>query len=79
MQADSLLSESPRKPKNSGMGSLSFLQRIFLTPKMNRGLLHCRQILYWLSSEGSPVGFGGASWELVSWVSEEEEMLGVEP
>ena len=79
LQANSLPVEPQGKPKNTGMGSLSFLQRIFLTPKMNRGLLHCRQILYRLSSEGSPVGFGGASWELVSWVSEEEEMLGVEP
>ena len=78
-QANSLPVEPQGKAKNTGVGSLSFLQRIFLTPKMNWGLLHCRQILYQLSSKGSPVGFGGAGWELVSWVSEEEEMLGVEP
>ena len=36
------------------MGSLSLLQWIFLTQELNRGLLHCRQILYQLSYEGSP-------------------------
>ena len=30
------------------MGSLSLLQGIFLTQESNRGLLHCRQILYQL-------------------------------
>ena len=44
-QADSLLSEPPGKPKNTGVGSLSFLQGIFLTQGLNQGLLHCRQIL----------------------------------
>ena len=29
-----------------GVGSHSFLQRIFLTQGSNPGLLHCRQILY---------------------------------
>ena len=38
------------KPKNSGVGSLSLLQVIFLTQESNRGLLHCRQILYQLRS-----------------------------
>ena len=36
------------------MGSLSLLQVIFLIQKLNQGLLHCRQILYQLSYEGSP-------------------------
>ena len=31
LQADSLPSELPGKPKNTGMGSLSLLQGIFLT------------------------------------------------
>ena len=35
------------------MGSLSLLQGIFLTQGSNPGLLHCRQILYQLSYEGS--------------------------
>ena len=37
------------------MGSVSLLQWIFLTQESNRGLLHCRQILYQLSYEGSPI------------------------
>ena len=32
------------------MGSLSLLQKIFLTQESNWGLLHCRWILYQLSS-----------------------------
>ena len=55
LQVDSLLSEPPGKPKNTGTGSLSLLQRIFLTQETNRGLLHCRWILYQLSYQGSPI------------------------
>ena len=36
--------------KNTGVGSLSLLQGIFLTQESNWGLLHCRWILY----QGSP-------------------------
>ena len=57
LQADSLTAEPPGKPKNTGVGSLCFLQRIFLTQESNWGLLHCRQILYQLSYEGSPKFF----------------------
>ena len=39
-------SEPPGKPKNTGVGSLSLLQRLFLIQKLNCSLLHCRQILY---------------------------------
>ena len=45
LQADSLPAEPPGKPKNTRMGSLSLLQRIFWTQGFNWGLLHCRQIL----------------------------------
>ena len=31
------------------------LQQIFQTQESNRGLLHCRQILYQLSYQGSPI------------------------
>ena len=48
-----LLAESQGKPKNTGVGSLSLLQQIFLTQESNRGLLHCRWILYQLSYQGS--------------------------
>ena len=53
LQADSLPSEPPGKPKDTGVGSLSLLQQIFPTQELNRGLLHCRQILYQLSYQGS--------------------------
>ena len=49
LQADSLPSEPQGKTKNTGVGSLSLLQRIFLTQELNQGLLHCRWILYQLS------------------------------
>ena len=39
-----------------GVGCLSLLQRIFPTQELNPSLLHCRQILYHLSHQGSPVG-----------------------
>ena len=54
LQADSLPAESQEKPKNTGVGSLSLLQWIFPTQELNQGLLHCRQILYKLSYQGSP-------------------------
>ena len=46
--------------KNTGVGSLSLLQWIFLTQGSNQGLLHCRPILYQLSFEGSPKPKGRA-------------------
>ena len=54
LHVDSLPSEPPGKPKNTGVGSLSLLQRIFLTQESNRGLLHCRWILYQLNYQGNP-------------------------
>ena len=39
--------------KNTGAGRHSLLQGIFLTQGSNLGLLHCRQILYCLSHQGS--------------------------
>ena len=49
LQVNSLLSEPPGKPKNTGVGSLSLLQQIFPTQKLNCSLLHCRRILYQLN------------------------------
>ena len=54
LQVDSLPSEPPGKPKNTGVGSLFLLQGNFPTQESNWGLLHCRQILYQLSYQGSP-------------------------
>ena len=38
LQVDSLPAEPPRKPKNTGVGSLSLLKGIFLTQESNPGL-----------------------------------------
>ena len=73
LQADSLPTEPPGKPKSKewvawwaavygvtqsrtrlkrlSSSSLSLLQRIFPTQESNQGLLHCRWILYQLSSQ----------------------------
>ena len=40
--------------KNTGVDSQALLQGIFPTQGLNSGLLHCRQILYHLSHQGSP-------------------------
>ena len=53
LQADSLPAKPQGKPKITGVGSLSLLQLIFPTQELNWGLLHCRQILYQLSYQGS--------------------------
>ena len=44
--------------RNTGVGSLSFLQGIFPTQGLNPGVPHCRWILYQLSHQGSPWGMG---------------------
>ena len=53
LRADSLPAEPQGKPGNTGVGSLSLLQRIFPTQGSNLGLLHCSQTLYCLSRQGS--------------------------
>ena len=52
LQVDSLPAKPQGKPKITGWGSLSLLQGIFPTQELNRGLLHCRWILYQLSYQG---------------------------
>ena len=56
-QVDSLPSEPPGKPKNTGAGSLSLLQGIFPTQESNQGLLHWQ--LDSLPSEPSGTPHGG--------------------
>ena len=56
LQVDSLPAEPPGKPKNTRVGSLSLLQRIFLIQGSNPGLPHCRQVLYQLSDRASQKG-----------------------
>ena len=55
LQVDSLPAEPQGKPKNTGVGSLSLLQQIFLAQELNWGLLHCRRILYQLSYQHSHI------------------------
>ena len=54
--SDSLQLYSPWNSlgQNTGVGSLCLLQGIFPTQELNQGLLHCGQILYQLSCQGSP-------------------------
>ena len=52
LQADSLQTEPPEKPKNARVGSLPLLQGISPIQESNLGLLHCRRILYQLSYQG---------------------------
>ena len=69
LRVDSLLAEPKRKPKNTGVGSLTLLQQIFPTQESYRGPLHCTRILYQLSYQGSPeIEF----WEmgLSQWLTE---------
>ena len=41
--------------RNTGVSSHALLQRIFPNQGLKPGLLHCRQILYCLSHQGSPL------------------------
>ena len=50
---DSLPCETPGKPQNTGVVGLSLLQGIFRIQELNQGFLHCRQVLYQLSYQGS--------------------------
>ena len=52
LKVDSLPAESQGMSRNTGMDSLSLIQGIFLTQESNRGLQHCRWILYQLSYQG---------------------------
>ena len=54
LQADSLPAEAQGNLKNTGVGSLFLLQRIFLTQELTWGLFNCRRILYQLNYPGIP-------------------------
>ena len=63
VMSDSLPPHGLYRPRNSpgqntGVGSLSLLQRIFPTQELNQGFMHCRRILYKLSYQGSPILIG---------------------
>ena len=65
LQLDCLPAEPQEKPKNTGAGSLSFLQQIFLNQESNWGLLHCKWILYQLSYQVSPL-CGITGWKIIN-------------
>ena len=52
LQAHSLPSEPPGKPKNTGV---FLLEGNFPTQESNQGLQLCRQIIYQLSYQGNPI------------------------
>ena len=54
--------------KNTGVGCHSLLQGIFLTQRLNPGLLHCRRILYCLIHQGNvTTKQGNINLELWRW------------
>ena len=60
--------------KNTGMGCRSLLQGIFPTQESNPGLLHCRQILYWLSYKGNAIGWSKITgWESPAYMQKCQE------
>ena len=66
VESDSLQTHGLYSPwnspgQNTRAGRCSFLQGIFPTQRSNPGLLHCRQILYQLSHQGSP--------KILEWVA----------
>ena len=68
LQTDSLPAEPPGKPKNTGVGSLSLLQRIFPTQESNWGLLHCTWILH--QGKGlkrRSIDHWPLSWDTATW------------
>ena len=54
LQPSRLLCPWSSPNKNTGVDSYAFFQGIFPTQGLNPGFLHCRQILYYLSHQGSP-------------------------
>ena len=54
MQADSLPAEPQKKPKNTGVGSLSLLQGLFPTQELNLPLLNWKADSLPLNHQGSP-------------------------
>ena len=65
LQVDSLPDEPQGKSKNTGVGSLSIIQQIFLVQELSQGLLFCRWILYQLSYREAHLGVRDAYLSLV--------------
>ena len=78
LQADSLPAEPQGKPKNTGVGSPSLLQQIFLSQELNQGLLHCRWILYQLSYQFSSVDLLSHVWLIATpWITARQASLSI--
>ena len=54
--------------QNTGVGSLSLLQGIFLNQGSNPGLPHCRKILYPAEPQGKSKNTGVGSLSLFQWI-----------
>ena len=63
--------------QNTGVGSLSVLQRIFPTQGSNPGLPHCKWILYQLSHQGSPRMLEWVAYPFSSGSSQTRSWIGV--
>ena len=59
--------------QNSVLGSLSLLQELFPTQRLNPGLPHCRWILP-VESEGKPKNTGVGSLSLLQWIFLTQEL-----
>ena len=77
LQADSLPAEPQGKPKNTRVGSLSLLQRIFPTQDSYQDLLHCRWVLYQLSHKGTPRTLEWVAYPFSSGSSQPRNQTGV--
>ena len=52
LPGSSIRGDSPHK--NTGVGCHALLQGIFPTQRLNPGLPHCMQVVYWLNHQGNP-------------------------
>ena len=64
-----------REHKNTGVGSLSLLQGIFPAQELNQGFLHCKQILYQLSSKGTLLKYIGSIYWQKHFLNNQEVYL----
>ena len=62
---------------NTGVGSFSLLQGIFLIQGLNPGLPHCRRTLYQLSHKGSPRILDWVAYPFSSGSSRPRNQIGV--
>ena len=65
LQSDSIPSELPGKPKNTGVGNISLLQRNFQTQELNWGLLLCKRVLNKLSYVVNPCNSYSLLWKVI--------------